>query len=224
MPEILLETEIKKMGGRWKTYLYPFSFRRPRTHLAVPDALWGTHRTELHACWPLDDLFDFESVGFWKLAFRVRGKKGKDRQWFKFKNKKELAVWRKRSSLVSQLPGEPARPNSSRRRTLSKRMSPRPTLARAIDPILALSRSCCSRPGRARDFSCSAWSRAKAPDRNAAAAGLAIRGAMMGADAIVDFNQERLPGIHCARTSLERPGRSRRRRRRPARAQNAMVF
>ena len=29
LPEILPETEVKKMGGRWKTYLYPFSFSRP---------------------------------------------------------------------------------------------------------------------------------------------------------------------------------------------------
>lgn len=35
-PEILLETEIKRMGGRWKVYAYYFSFRRPRTHLCLP--------------------------------------------------------------------------------------------------------------------------------------------------------------------------------------------
>ncbi len=42
LPEILLETDVKKMGGRWKSYKYPFSFGRARTHLALaPDALWG---------------------------------------------------------------------------------------------------------------------------------------------------------------------------------------
>jgi hypothetical protein len=35
----------------------------------------------------------------------------------------------------------------------------------------------------------------KAPKRQSAAAGLAIRGAMMGADAVVDLNEERLPGF-----------------------------
>ncbi len=58
LPEILLETEVKKMGGRWKTYRYPFSFRRPRTHLALaPEALWATHRTELMR-WPFAELVD----------------------------------------------------------------------------------------------------------------------------------------------------------------------
>ena len=93
LPEILLETEIKKMGGRWKTYLYPFSFRRPRTHLALaPDALWATYRTELMR-WPFAELVDLRSFGFRKLSFRIKGKKGKDRQWFKFRNRKERRTW-----------------------------------------------------------------------------------------------------------------------------------
>jgi serine/threonine protein kinase len=40
LPRILLETDIKKMGGRWKTVYYPVALKRPRTHLAMaPDAL-----------------------------------------------------------------------------------------------------------------------------------------------------------------------------------------
>ena len=58
LPEILLETEVKKIGGRWKPYLYPFSFRRPATYLVLaPDALWGMNRTEL-VRWPLAALFE----------------------------------------------------------------------------------------------------------------------------------------------------------------------
>ncbi len=35
LPEILLETEIKKMGGRWKTVRYPFAIRSAWTYLAL---------------------------------------------------------------------------------------------------------------------------------------------------------------------------------------------
>ncbi len=195
LPEILLETEIKKMGGRWKTYLYPFTFRRPRTHLALaPDALWGTHRTELMR-WPLEELFDFESAGLRKLSFRIRGKKGKDRQWLKFKNKKELEVWRealgsriapaKRAGATDSEPRAKAAPAHEpiTDATASDRTDPR------IEPVVLLK----ARPGTR--FQLLGMVEAKARNRKSAAAGLAIRGAMMGADAVVDFNQERLPGF-----------------------------
>ena len=163
LPEILLETEIKKMGGRWKTYLYPFSFRRPRTHLALRLMHSGA-RTAPSSCAGRSTICSISNPsdsGNWRFASEAR--RARTGNGSSSRIRKSSRFGGKRSSLVSHLPGEPARPNSSRRRTLSKRMSPRPTLARAIDPILALSRSCCSRPGRARDFSCSAWSRPRHP-------------------------------------------------------------
>ena len=57
------------------------------------------------------------------------------------------------------------------------------------------SRSCCSKPGRVTRFQLLGMVEAKAANRRSAATGLAIRGSMMGADAVVDLNQERLPGF-----------------------------
>ena len=185
VPEILLETEIKKMGGRWKTYLYPFSLRRPCTHLTLaPDALWAMHRAELMR-WPLAALFDLRKVGYRKLSFRIRGVHGKDGQWFKFKNRQELRNWHE--SLESRLPApEHAEPTDSQP----------PAQATAglksdlsVEPVVLLK----SRPGTR--FQLLGMAEAKAPNRRSAAAGLAIRGSMMGADAVVDLNQERLPGF-----------------------------
>ena len=41
LPQILLETEIKKMGGRWKTRFYPFALKRPGPTWPSPPRLSG---------------------------------------------------------------------------------------------------------------------------------------------------------------------------------------
>ncbi len=93
LPRMLLETEIKKMGGRWKTVVYPFAFfDRPRTHLAMAaDALWAIHRSELMR-WPLSALYDLQKRGRRGLSFRIRGALGKDQQWFRFNSRSECAA------------------------------------------------------------------------------------------------------------------------------------
>jgi len=204
LPEILLETDVKKMGGRWKTYLYPFSFRHPRTHLALaPDALWGIHRTELMR-WPLAKLFDLKTTGFRKLSFRIRGVKGKDRQWFRFRNRQELRNWR--DLLESRLAAtrDVAIPDSAPSVPPADLSSPADESQSGegsdprIDPVVLLK----SRPGTR--FQLLGMVEAKAAKAPAASAGLTIRGSMMGADAIVDLNQERLPGF--ARTEHRASG------------------
>ena len=184
LPEILLETEIKKMGGRWKTYHYPFSFRRARTHLALsPDALWGTHRTELMR-WPLAEIRDLQASGRRTLTFRIQGAKGKDSQWFKFKNRRELQVWLE--ALASRLAADSqaiAADPQAIEPGASGHSDPR------IEPVVLLK----ARPGTR--FQLLGMVEAKARTRRSASAGLAIRGSMMGADAIVDVDQERLPGF-----------------------------
>ena len=85
------------------------------------------------------------------------------------------------------------------------------------EPVVLLK----SRPGTR--FQLLGMAEAKAPNRRSAAAGLAIRGSMMGADAVVDLNQERLPGFR--KTEHRASGMAvRSRRRRKARAQDALVF
>ena len=104
LPEILMETELKRMGGRWKAYLYPFNLRRPRTHLALaPDALWGMHRAELMR-WPLFAVSDLRKTGFRKLSFRLLGVKGRDIQWFLFYTRKDRRYWQ--SAIESRIAAE----------------------------------------------------------------------------------------------------------------------
>jgi serine/threonine protein kinase len=195
LPEILLETEIKMMGGRWKSYRYPFSFRRPRTHLALaPDALWGMHRTELMR-WPLAALFDLRSAGYRKLSFRIHEVNRKDRQWFLFQNRKERRIWQK--SLEVRLPAAPDDEGKDLQLSASSASSgsppdePRAGVSSdpRIEPVVLLK----SRPGTR--FQLLGMVEAKATNRRSASAGLAIRGSMMGADAVVDLNLERLPGF-----------------------------
>jgi len=204
-PEILLETEVKKMGGRWKTYLYPFSFRHPRTHLALaPDALWGMHRAELMR-WPFEALHDLRAGRFRKLFFRIRGVQGKDSQWFRFKNRKELRAWHE--SLAARVSAEPqavvaaAVPPPSSDGPPAERSDLSPSSITSdprIEPVVLLN----SRPGTR--FQLLGMVEAKAHNRRGATAGLAIRGSMMGADAVVDLEQERLPGF--ARTEHRASG------------------
>ncbi len=186
LPEILLETEVKKMGGRWKTYLYPFSFRRPRTHLALaPEALWATHRTELSR-WPFEELFDLRSVGFRKLSFRIKGVKGKDRQWFKFKNRKERRAWQEAlSSRIAPVKELLVTEPETHEQASAGSSSSDPRL----EPVVLLK----ARPSTR--FQLLGMVEAKCANRRSASAGLAIRGSMMGADAVVDLHHERLPGF-----------------------------
>jgi hypothetical protein len=202
LPEILLETEVRKMGGRWKSYFYPFSnFWRPRAQLALaPDAVVGMFRAELMR-WPLAALYDLQTAGPRKLSFRLRGAKGKDCQWFKFKNRKELCKWRdlleqritaakQAADIGREAPGSPETgPDYTNDSSI---FDPR------IEPVVLLER----RPGTR--FQLLGMVEAKARSRRAAAAGLAIRGSMMGADAVVDLHRERLPSF--ARTEHRASG------------------
>ena len=110
-------------------------------------------------------------------------------QWLKFKSGNELSQWQQNladrlssgqnvesvgSQTVDEGPGEAASGMSSDSKT---------------EPVVLLK----SRPGTR--FQLLGMVEAKAPSRRGASAGLAIRGSMMGADAVVDLNQERLPGF-----------------------------
>jgi serine/threonine protein kinase/tetratricopeptide (TPR) repeat protein len=183
LPRILLETEVKKMGGRWKTVLYPFALRRPKTHLALaPGALWAIHRTELMR-WPLAQLHDLRRRGLRGLSFRIRGVTGKDSQWFRFKSRKELRGWQEflGSLIAADQTADAPGPNVAADVEI--------TLDPRVEPVVLLK----GRPGTR--FQLLSTVEAKGPNRRRAESGLAIRGAMMGADAVVDLNAERLPGF-----------------------------
>jgi serine/threonine protein kinase/tetratricopeptide (TPR) repeat protein len=194
LPEILLETEIKKMGGRWKTVLYPFNLRHPRTHLALaPDALWAIHRTELMR-WPLAGIYDLRPRGFRKLSFRMRGVTGRDRQWLRFKSRKERRQWQETLAALIPNTGPAAAGQIADGSAAGSRSEPVPASAEhpsdpKVEPVVLLK----GRP--ATRFQLLGMVEAKAPNKRRASSGLAIRAAMMGADAVVDLNAERLPGF-----------------------------
>jgi serine/threonine protein kinase len=183
LPRVLLETEIKKMGGRWKSVFYPFALKRPRTHLTLaPNALWAIHRTELMR-WPLAALDDFRPRGFRGLSFRIRGVTGKDRQWFRFKSRNECGQWRQ--SLEQLVPGKRRDEGPGH-----DALTPADTVADPrVEPVVLLK----NRPGTR--FQLLGAVEAKGTNKRRANNGLAIRGAMMGADAVVDLNAERVPGF-----------------------------
>jgi serine/threonine protein kinase len=184
LPRILLETEINKMGGRWKTVVYPFTFfKRPKTYLALaPDALWAIHRTELMR-WPLSALCELRWRGRRGLSFRIRGVVGKDLQWFRFNRSAECTRWRE--MLVAAGVAEQSAQSPDQDTAAEVEATPEPS----VEPVVLLK----GRPGTR--FQLLGAVEAKAPNRTRAESASAIRGAMMGADAVVDLNSERLPGF-----------------------------
>ena len=195
LPKILLETEIKKMGGRWKTVLYPFNLRRPPTHLALaPEALWAIHRTELMR-WPLSSLSDLGRRGHRGLSYRIRGVAGKDRQWFQFRSRKECLRWQESlAALISS--HQPANLGDGQTHKKSAIQGDGQTAGAAeadgsprVEPVVLLK----GRP--ATRFQLLGMVEAKGTSKRRAESGLAIRAAMMGADAVVDLNVESLPGM-----------------------------
>ena len=224
LPEILLETEVKKMGGRWKTHFYPFSIRHPRTFLALaPNALWGSYRSELMR-WPLASISDVQRAGFRRLVFRIHGVKGKDRQWFRFKNRKEQKLWQEslESRLVPvkkqiapeiQADGEPAPPGAQ-----PVEHSAAGTVDLRVDPVVILK----ARP--AARFQLLGMVESRARNRRSAAAGLAIRMRDDGSRCRRRFQPGAAARVRQDRTSRHGHGGARRRRRGAARAEDSVVF
>ena len=93
LPQILLETEIKKVGGRFKSRFYPFALKRPKTHLTLePEALWAIHRSEV-VRWPIAAIHSLKWRGRRQLSFRIRGVSGKQTQWLRFRSRSERRSW-----------------------------------------------------------------------------------------------------------------------------------
>ncbi len=195
LPEMLLETEIKKMGGRWKSRVYPFSFKRPVTHLALaPDALWAIHRTEL-VRWPTAAVHGLERRGLRGLSFQIRGVAGNQNQWLRFRSRKERHAWHE--SLEAVIAGDANAEKSANPGACDEIVQePAPaieanlaTIEPRVEPVVLLK----GRP--ATRFQLLGMVEAKASKRRRAQNGLKIRAAMMEADAVIDLNTERLPGF-----------------------------
>jgi serine/threonine protein kinase len=196
LPQILLETEIKKTGGRFKTRIYPFVLKHPKTHLLLaPEDLWALHRTEL-VRWPIAAVQGLRFRGLRGLAFRIQGVAGKQNQWLRFRNRRECRRWYDAlSTLMSagKSPG-PAQPalDDSTSNSIQQHQSTE-SVDSAVDPKVEPVVLLKGRP--ATRFQLLGMVEAKGPNRRRSENGLAIRAAMMGADAVVDLNSERLPGF-----------------------------
>ena len=184
------------MGGRWKTRFYPFAIRRPRTHLTLaPEALWAIHRSELMR-WPLSALHSLRRRGWRGLSFRIRGVTGKQSQWLKFNSRKDRGRWLE--TLEPLLKAEEGKISSELQTPSSSEAPALPADSPAsavvmtdpkVEPVVLLK----GRP--ATRFQLLGFVEAKGPNRERSENGLAIRAAMMEADAVVDLNAERLPGF-----------------------------
>jgi prepilin-type processing-associated H-X9-DG protein len=183
--EVLLETTSKTMRGRWKSFKSPFSlsFRHPLVHLTLsPDAVWATYRGMLMR-WPIGSITEAKRRGKW-LQFRLNVIKGKKIQKFKLRRRKECQAWLER---IDGLMKE-AKPASEGNELPSP-------IVEALgepknDPIVLLNAKPSTR------FQLLGPVDVKAAKRRLAKPALAIRGIMMGADAIVDLQEERLPGAY----------------------------
>jgi serine/threonine protein kinase len=183
--EVLLETTSKKMVGRWKSFVEPLglSFRQPLVHLTLaPDALWATYRSQVMR-WPIGSIAEVKRRGRW-LQLRLNVTKGKKVQKFKLPRRKECRAWLERMEglikgakpvdetheLPSPIVEELGQPKNDPIVLLKAKPSTRFQLLGPVD--------------------------VKAAKRRLAKPALAIRGVMMGADAIVDLQEERLPGAY----------------------------
>ena len=160
------------------------------------------------------------------LSFRIRGVSGKQHQWLQFRSARRtspLARMRSESLIPSDalatLTGIPSSTRSNQSPSTQPK-NPEPiesTIEPRVEPVVLLK----GRP--ATRFQLLGMVEAKGPNRRRSENGLAIRAAMMGADAVVDLNAERLPGF--LRTDHRSSGTAvrSRRPRGQARAQEPLV-
>ena len=182
--EILLETTCKKMKGRWTSFSEPFNifFRGPRVHLTLsPEAIWATYRSQLMR-WPIALITHADRRGRW-LQIQLNVSQGKNFQRFQLPRAKECQAWLERvEGLV----------NETRSRA-THADEPPPAVSEELgdptnDPIVLLKTKPSTR------FQLLGPLDVKTPTRKLAKPALAIRGIMIGADAVVDIDEERLPG------------------------------
>ena len=181
--EILLETTCKKMDGRWKSFVEPFNifFHKPRVHLTLsPDAFWATYRSQLMR-WPIKLITQIDRQGRW-LRIQLNVAHGKKVQRFKLPSRKESQEWLERvEGLIKE--SKPCPVETDLPPAITEELG-EPT----NDPIVLLKTKPSTR------FQLLGPLDVKTTSRKLAKPALAIRGIMIGADAVVDLEEERLPG------------------------------
>jgi serine/threonine protein kinase len=196
-PTILREIDVEKMKGCWSNQdllprrlamlvvgtpliiLVPDAWKKiPRArliHLVLsPDALWIAHlgesiRLPLSTIGKMDQRWDGKV-----LQLQLEGVRGKCSQSFWFQTSEECGQWFNQiHALKAALPSKSEVEVPQYRPVVLLRRRPHTRVQVLGSP------------------------EAVAKNRRSARAGLQIRGAMMGADAVVDIQEERLPGFDC---------------------------
>jgi tetratricopeptide (TPR) repeat protein/tRNA A-37 threonylcarbamoyl transferase component Bud32 len=171
-PEILRLTAARGMSGQWRSTGLRISRRESAVHLALAaDALWVVYRGEIRR-WPLASVAGVRR-NWWgnQLHLRVSDAAKPSRQSFLFASRKECRQWHDQllSLTADQAPGGAGRGSQ------------------LVPPVVLLRR----RPEMRHQVLGAVEYKDAKPRR--ARVGLRLRAAMMGADAVVDVQEERLP-------------------------------
>jgi tRNA A-37 threonylcarbamoyl transferase component Bud32 len=183
-PRLIRLTAVRRMWGHWRCSRFRPIRKATAVYLALaPDALWVAYRGELR-CWPLQAIIDLQR-SWWgsDLHLRLRAAGQVLPQSFRFHDRDQCKHWeedliRLRASLPGGTPEV-------------KDLSP-------VEPVVLMRRA----PAMRYQVLGVVESEEGKPRR--AEVGLQIRAAMMGADAVIDVQEERLPGL--GRTLHRRSG------------------
>jgi tetratricopeptide (TPR) repeat protein/tRNA A-37 threonylcarbamoyl transferase component Bud32 len=175
LPEILRLTAVRRMWGQWNSARFRLIRKGTAVYLALSaDALWVAYRGEIRR-WPLGTITAIRrNLSGTKLHLQLHPAQKVAQQSFRFTGWDECGQWYKllRES-KDRLPAKS-------RHTIE---------AAHVEPVV-LMRS----PPRMRYQALGAVEFQEA-SRQRAEAGLQLRAAMMGADAVVDVQHERLPQL-----------------------------
>jgi serine/threonine protein kinase len=168
-PEVLRETLVKRLSGRWEGWARDGGLFGSLTHVYLaltPDALWLCDDGQMLR-WPLRSLIGIDRR-FGSLGVRVLTGTGEVQQQFHFKTWKECGEW------CSHLQGLLAGPAEA-------------LIDPGVEPVVLLRRR---PPVRSQLLGPVEATAAKA---GLGRMGLQVRAGLMGADAVVEVESERLP-------------------------------
>ncbi len=171
LPEILRLTPVRRMWGQWRSPRIRLLRRGSAVYLALAqNGLWVAYRGMIRR-WPLQAITNIERPRWSKkLHLRFRGEQGTARQSFKFASRAECRSWSQQlETLLKNLPDDA------------------PSGQRWAEPVALLRRRLALR--------CHLLGNVEFRHEKSARAevGVLLQAAMMGADALVDVQRERLP-------------------------------
>jgi serine/threonine-protein kinase len=172
-PQILRFAALQGMAGHWRNAQLRVSRRLGAPYLMLgPEHLWGVYRGEM-MCWPLQTITSCERKGK-RISLRFATSGDSLRQVFTFADRSECQAW------LEQI--ETLRKNLDLKDNKSVE-EPR------IEPVVLLQQRPQVRLQLLGPVEYSSTRRARAE------AGLQVAAAQMGADAVIDVQEERLPSF-----------------------------